>query len=714
MKNLLIKGAGTRSKITRLGVGLLASTLLSSSLANAQTAPSTDGRTSVYADLGSISSPVGGVWVGDTTTLGQLWVSDNIHGLCRLDASGVAGQFKLTANTDNAISATPNAATGAACFPVANASANVVGQPDIMITSAGKTGVVYLPITTGAVAIHALTVDLKTQVITKDVVLADATVLQKGAAPVAVALGALNATTKTRSLYIADQKGGVFTSITLKTDGTAASINAATGFANINAVGVNDRGGSFITGMAYHNGHLYSAAGSFLFRVSFVDSCNGGCVSENLNVASQAVGADHTTSANAKYLYFDDFGILVNQEKLLQYDGSIGTLATESRGIESNPVGSLPAVPFASIFGIVVDPQSNVYLIDDTSGGLLPDAARPVVPNVARVFKANIKAGVFSGSSGTTAPIPVPVLVKGSVSATSFSTSFGKSNGAVWIPGGASGAGHLWISDATRGLCQVNGNGSCFKPAGVTNFVAGQASYGITYDALGNATVNLYVPDAGASSSAKGGVYRVLFNSLNETLGASTRIATLAGVPAAVAVGLEGSVYVGYSNLATIDKITTPDTTPTVVTRLAQTFGGTGVKGMTFIGNDLYLVESTQITVILKAAPALTRGAAQPVGGILSRTQTPPLIVDTPLSISSDGVSVLFIASGKGEVDQYDLSTSKQTLLANSGNNGKVAGFGPVSSIAVDTTAYPTIHVYAADDGTGANEGSKPTIWKVE
>jgi len=48
---------------------------------------------------------------------------------------------------------------------------------------------------------------------------------------------------------------------------------------------------------------------------------------------------------------------------------------------------------------------------------------------------------------------------------------------------------------------------------------------------------------------------------------------------------------------------------------------------MLFIGNDLYLAETVNVTLIQKASPSLAKGTAVVVGGPIAKGATPSLNV---------------------------------------------------------------------------------------
>ena len=645
-------------------------------------------NTTLYADTGSINAPHSGVWVGNpynSATPGRLWISDTTAGLCRLDPTNPAAQpaptapFALTTNVNGALPQEQD------CFPAANAAASTVGQPDVLYAAGPNSAYVFAPISVGNIGVYRLTINLATQSITSVETLATAAQLGAVTSPDAVSMGADG------KLYVGDTTNGIIVRIT--------NPAAALGTQLVQSVATSPRGAGVLS-LTLHNNDIYDAdsLGGFLYRQPFADTCNGACTTTQLNMTSQAVVADRSVSTGNKYVYIDNSGIEVDAERVLQYDATVGTLTLYSPGIFDS-TGAV-TTQFASVAGLIVDPAGNLYVVDDGSAG---------AANSGRVFQIPAGSTPYSASAGLTPPPPVPVAPAAQKVSTSYASGVSTVNSTVWIDGAL--GGHLWVSDVTRGFCQLNGGvlvpATCFKPV-VNGFVAGQAALGVTTDALGNDVFNVYVPDSGANS----GIYRVAFDPATETLGASVNIGKGSSTPSAVAVGLEGSLYVGYKTSAQIDKFTTPVTRPTLVTRIAQTNSGSGVKSMAFLGNDLYLVETTQITVVLKASPALTRGAATPVGNPTTahpaggQKPTTTLQVTNPLSITTDNNDFLYIGS-QGQVNMFQLSTQKQTLLSTSGGDGSI-GFGKITAMGLDSSGG----LYAADDGT-ASTSKGAAIWKV-
>jgi hypothetical protein len=207
------------------------------------------------------------------------------------------------------------------------------------------------------------------------------------------------------------------------------------------------------------------------------------------------------------------------------------------------------------------------------------------------------------------------------------------------------------------------------------------------------ANTNVYVPDISGSSA---GILRFVFNPTTQTLSQSGVLSQGRGlIAAAVAVSPQGDLYIGPTTGSQVTKIVTPATAPSAAIAVASTLLGQGVRSIAFNGNDLYMAEngspqqdslfqggSGQQTVILKAAPDLSRGRADFFSGVgafinLPRGTPPPTDIDTPAAMAvgptgqvpcntivttfSPTTPSIYLG-GASEVDQWSTLCSKDTL----------------------------------------------------
>jgi hypothetical protein len=254
---------------------------------------------------------------------------------------------------------------------------------------------------------------------------------------------------------------------------------------------------------------------------------------------------------------------------------------------------------------------------------------------------------------------------------------------------------HFWVADEAKGLCRIDQTGpgtasltNCFKPTPA--FLPGQP-------AVDKNNV-VYVPDI---NNTLNGIVRLSFNPTSQTLSQSGLLSQGRGsIAGAVAVNQNAvtgltDLYIGPTTGSQITKVTAAATAPSAAQPVAATFLGLGVRNMVFNGVDLYLMEnglpdkdslfqtgSGQQTVVLNAAPDLSRGRAQFFSGVgifitLPRGTPAPTDIDTPAALAlgptgqvpcntvvrtfDPNTPSLFLG-GATEVDQWSFLCSKDTL----------------------------------------------------
>jgi hypothetical protein len=256
---------------------------------------------------------------------------------------------------------------------------------------------------------------------------------------------------------------------------------------------------------------------------------------------------------------------------------------------------------------------------------------------------------------------------------------------------------HFWVADEAKGVCRIDPIGAgaaaltnCFKPNPA--FIPGQMA--------ADKNNILYVPDI---SNSTGGITRMVFNSATETLSQNGVLSQGRGlVASAVAVNVNPltgltDLYIGPTTGQQITKIVAAATAPSAAQSVASTFLGQGVRSMVFNGVDLYLMEpgapdknslfqtgSGEPTVVLNAAPDLSRGhadffsgLAKFVSGSTTRTLVPPTDIDTPAALAlgptgqvpcntivstfNPATPSLYLG-GATEVDQWSFLCSKDTV----------------------------------------------------
>ncbi|HEX4603353.1 MAG TPA: hypothetical protein VH724_05115, partial [Candidatus Angelobacter sp.] len=313
--------------------------------------------------------------------------------------------------------------------------------------------------------------------------------------------------------------------------------------------------------------------------------------------------------------------------------------------------------------GLNIDPATGDILITDaaTIEAPLPEVAVPLVrdgrawvlPFVAtnNAGAGVAEAGIVDSPAGIGTPLtPNDHRALAATRAVLRVTGITHPRGLVFL------GTHFWVSDEAQGFCRIDATGDgaaaslthCFKPSAA--FIAGQPAVD-SFPTNGTpGQINVYLPDA---SGSLGGIARFIFNPVTENISQSGVLAQGRGtVATALAIGPEGSLYVGPVAGAQVTKIASPATAPSASIPVAATLNGQGVHNMIFNSFDLYMTENGAIaknsisrtgasTVILNAAPDLGRGRAINftgwlpfISGSTTRTAPPPVDLDVPLAMT--------------------------------------------------------------------------------
>jgi hypothetical protein len=265
-------------------------------------------------------------------------------------------------------------------------------------------------------------------------------------------------------------------------------------------------------------------------------------------------------------------------------------------------------------------------------------------------------------------------------SGTLYSINVTQPAGAIWI------GHHLWESDGLQRFCRIDSTATaqpgafvvdpgspdyCYSgnviPGLVTGtggqgtggnigFVPGQAAYD-------SATNFIYIPDRSSKSL---GVWRVQYDPATETVVAGSGLIVapnkgLGGLrTTSVALGADGSLYVGSHNTGDIKRV--PNPSSAVETQIVQTIGksitGKRVFGMVFVNSDLYLAEADGVGVIRNATACQSGCAAVRVAAFPSKEST---------AIASDGGDTLYVTQPPNLVYSGSISGGTASVLASSG-----------------------------------------------
>jgi hypothetical protein len=462
----------------------------------------------------------------------------------------------------------------------------------------------------------------------------------------------------------------------------------------VESVGKAASGGGPVNSLAFINGDLYVADTGLigLERISGAAACRGNC---NATSLFGVLGISNSLSSDrTRYLFME------NGTRVLRYDS---TTSNTVDILSQNGIQNGQTFGYGQVWGVTYDQASgDVFIGGDPTP---PGGATTNIGSLYDVVAPWTTEGIVNTQFGPPQPAPSPTpLPPAAQVGTLYTTGITLPRGLNFI------STHVWVSDAAQGFCRVDvgapGVGAlsnCFKPTAA--FVAGQASF----DSARNL---IYVPDAAGTSS---GIYRVPFIPATETLGAAVNLGQGSLAPSAVAVAPDRSLFIGSRTSSNINKITTPDTAPSAPVKIATTLNGQGVKALLFINNDLYMAEATNVTVIIRASPSLTKGKPVIVGGAIVRGQTPPLSVTTPLSLAADignpSHILLYVGSAPvgignfGQVDHWDLLLQTDTVWADTGIIGAV----PTALSHVGGLAWAPGMLFIADDPTVSSAGTTAT-----
>ncbi len=577
---------------------------------------------------------------------GSLFVADGVQGFCRIDA-GV-----LTVPGDPTT-----------CFATGNGAPELDGNLVYVTDVTGKTGVWRL-------TMNALTANIDSAVnLVPNAGLG-------GNRPTAATLG------PDGKLYVSFINTGNIVRITNPSAGVASQTVEQVGKSN---------SGKRVNSLTFVGGDLWMSQAGFMNRISSATSCTGSCQADvvfGTLANQQGLVDDHS-----KYLYVG------NGSQVVQYDTTTtGQLLIYSQ----NGVDNGTSLSYGLIWGLNLDVNGDLFISADPTPA---DAVGTGQGNVWIVAAPGQTEGPITnpppGPPGPNPPPspPPPAAKVGSL----YAAGITQPGGLLWL------GTHLWVSDKAQGFCRIDVGTSttslsnCFKPT--ASFVPGQASFDSPSNS-GASSINVYVPDSSATSA---GVYRLTFNSTNEVVLLSANLGQGGNQPSAAIIGPEGSLYLSFLKNGTINKITTPATTPGAAAKIGQSSNGAGVKSMTFIGPDLYLAETQSVTMLLRASPSLTRGTAVVVGAATQKGQTPPLNVSNPLSLASDGVDLLYIGSA-AQVDQWSISQNHDTVYASSGVIGTATtAFKNVFGLSLG----PNNVLYAGDDPTAGAPSGQGHVYQI-
>jgi hypothetical protein len=635
----------------------------------------------------TIPNPAGGAPITD------YWASDGANGFCRLD--GPPGKALLNIST---------------CFIPGT------GEPfaDPQLAPGGFTSFVFVADESGS-GVNRFTFKADPTNPTKTAIATVENVLGPGSGLIPF-LGKVRATSAKigpdGKLYVVFFQNGDIWRVT----NPRAPI--APGVQRLEFAGESSNGKRYFS-MAFIGNDFWGVQAGFLERIQNITSCFGSTIScvgrleiQNIQLPVGMI------SDGVRYLTFWNGNRLVRMDTFSTILRGGSTCPAVPGGPSTSPFTILttggiipPSVRqtgFALPRGLNQDPATGDILItdDETIEAPIPEVASPLVrTGRAWVLPANPapvpECGIIDSPAGTGTPL-TPNPTRGTAATRGILRVAGATHPRGFVFVGT----HFWVSDEKQGFCRIDPTGvgsaatltNCFKPS--PGFIPGQPA--MDAPPLNHTTTtNIYLPDVSGGSA---GILRFVFNPATETISQTGILSQGRNVSAAsaLAIGPEGSLYVGPATAGNVTRILTPATAPSAAITVAATLNGQGVRNMVFNGVNLYMTEdgapeadssfptgSGETTLIQAAAPDLQRGKAIFFSGLLPfqkgttiRKIVPPDDIDTPTGLTLGPTSIVpcqtrvsnfppespsLYLGGASEVDQWSFLCGRDTLWTDAG-----------------------------------------------
>ena len=237
----------------------------------------------------------------------------------------------------------------------------------------------------------------------------------------------------------------------------------------------------------------------------------------------------------------------------------------------------------------------------------------------------------------------------------------------------------------------------------------------------GTVYVTQAVVDTKVTPSVSRGVLRTVIDpNTGALVGPNEFIATTAGLdgnqPTALAIGPDGSLYVGFLKNGNVKRILNPGVgTTQVVQSVGNTPQGHPSRAFAFVGPNLYIASSDSLSVILNATSSACTGGCNAIpinDGFTGAVHT---------GVTSDGASTLYFAvagnfSGGSQVWRYVPETGLFTFVADggadrNGTNASKFSFVPAKTNLLATDAGGNLWI--GDDSSNGTAFSDGRLWTV-
>ena len=208
----------------------------------------------------------------------------------------------------------------------------------------------------------------------------------------------------------------------------------------------------------------------------------------------------------------------------------------------------------------------------------------------------------------------------------------------------------------------------------------------VAFDGNTNVYVPAYDPPAGGRSPIDPGVWHLTIpTSPLGNWGFQSLVAPNAGLagnqPTAVALGPDGDLYIGFLKNGDIIRVTNPQLLPSGSTQVAQKIGttpnGRPVRGLAFVGPDLYIATSQNLAMIQNAT------AATCTGGCNAISLTDGFSGLEHVGLATDGINRIYMAVVGVGVLRYSIKpVGSTTVVSTSGSSPTTQALMPYSFVA--------------------------------
>jgi len=230
------------------------------------------------------------------------------------------------------------------------------------------------------------------------------------------------------------------------------------------------------------------------------------------------------------------------------------------------------------------------------------------------------------------------------------------------------------------------------------------------------------VDTAATPSTARGVLRTVLDPTTGRLVGPSTYIATTAGLdgnqPTALAIGPDGSLYVGFLKNGNVKRILNPGVG---TTQVAQSVGNTPqghpARAFAFVDNDLYIASVDALSVIHNASSTTCTGGCNATvlpDGFSGAVHT---------GLTSDGAGTLYFSvagsaqiPGSSQVWRYTPATQLFTLVSQGGADRNGANASNFSFVSGKTNLLMTDaggNLWIGDDASNATAVGAGKLWTI-